>query len=56
MCTLLNGFKYFYLTLIIQFNIDHLFAHKWFQILQFNICNSIYQVFLCNINNFNTDV
>ena len=26
-CTQLNGFKYFYLTLIILFNINHLFAH-----------------------------
>ena len=30
-CTELNGFKYFYLTQIILFTINHLFAHKWFQ-------------------------
>ena len=27
-CTQLNGFKYYYITLTIQFNISHLFAHS----------------------------
>ena len=27
-CTRLNSFKYFYVTLSIQFNISHLFAHS----------------------------
>ena len=35
--TQLNGFKYFYQIQIILFTINHLFAHKWFQVLQ---CNS----------------
>ena len=64
----LNGFKYYYVTLIILFNINHLFEHysngfnfcylaqiilfnviiclhivKRFQVLLFNIRNSIYQ-------------
>ena len=45
-CTQLNGFKYYYITLIILFNIN-LFAHtQWFQVLHtvkllFNTDNSI---------------
>ena len=32
-CTHLNGFKYCYLTLIIQFDINHLYTNiKWLQI------------------------
>ena len=37
-------------TLIILFDKSHLFAHKFFQVLIFNIRNSIYRVFLSNIN------
>ena len=48
----LDDFKYSFLTLIILFNINH-FLHtmKWFQVLLFNISDSIYQVFLCKMNN-----
>ena len=39
----------------VLFNINHLFAHthtsKGFQLLLFNMSNSIYQVFLSNTNN-----
>ena len=40
-CTLLNGLKYFYLTQIISFMINH-FWHtlKWIQLLLSNINNS----------------
>ena len=39
--TQLNGFKYCYLTLIIQFNIIPLHTRKWFEVLLFITNNSI---------------
>ena len=33
-----------------------LHTFKWFQVLLFHMSNSIYQVFLSNTNNLNTDV
>ena len=30
---------------MILFNVNHLIAHKWFEVLLFNISNLIYQVF-----------
>ena len=37
----INGFKYYYQTLIILFNIIHLFTHRWFQVLLCSTNNSI---------------
>ena len=34
----------------------HWFAHRWFQLLLFNISKSIYQVFLCSMNNLHITV
>ena len=50
-CIQLNGFKYSYQTLIILFIIICLLTVKWFQVLHFNISNSVYQGFLSIINN-----
>ena len=48
--TKLNGFNYFYLKLIILFNIYHLFTYKmkWLQVLQFKTNYSIQNYsFIC---------
>ena len=51
--TLLNGFNYYYLTVIIQFNIIHLLADsKWLQLLLFNPNHSIeHSSFICTESN-----
>ena len=55
-CTQLNGYKYCYLIVnIFLILIICLHTVKWFQVLLFNISNSIYQV-SCNMNNFHTAV
>ena len=43
-----GSYKYYYQTLIILFDIDHLFAHRYFQLLLFNVSNSVYHMFRCN--------
>ena len=40
-CTQLYGFTYLYQIWIILFTINHLFAHKYFQVLLFNTNNPI---------------
>ena len=47
---LLNGFNYFYLTLIIQFNINHLFlTMKRLNVLTFKLFN-ITHLFACPVS------
>ena len=56
-CTQLNGFKYSYLTLITWFDINHFYTQsQLFQVLLFKINNSVYQVFLSNMNNLHITV
>ena len=53
----LNDYKNSYLILMIQFDINHLFAYvKCFQSLLFKISNSFSQIFLGNISNVHTAV
>ena len=53
----LNDFKYSYLTSIILFGINHFpYTDKYFQDLQFNMSNSIYQICLRKLNNLHLAV
>ena len=56
-CLVANGFKYSYLSLIILFDINHLFAKgQRFQISLFNISYFIWQLSLSNKNYLHTVV
>ena len=47
-----------YVTLFLNELLEFICLHtvKWFQVLLFNICNSIYQIFLSNTNKWNTAI
>ena len=55
LCTQLNGFKYFYLSRIILFIINHLFAHR-FQVLLWNSNNFSSVIFCTHWNGYTYDL